>query len=951
MVFPKLSHGPVFELLEPRLLMSADCLSTNDLIINNGIESGQLYDSQIIDSKTPIGSKQAIPPSTTKIAPSLAMARDQSLQKMTNGDSWSEIASGLCSPFMQVDPNGRIQVDIQLFDTSNDVIEAIKAAGVSVESLATQIATVQGWVSIESLGAIEEISDVKQISLPKYTITDSGDVSTDGDGILLADKVRNAFGMTGSGIKIGIISDDIDNWYDSYSSGDLPDLTGKINLRYANTADEGTAILEIIHDLAPDAELYFSSGMTTTNLISSIEWMRQQEVDIIIDDISDYSQPMFEEGDVSAAIEAAVGEGITYVTSAGNAGRDAGYYGRSHYQGAFVNSGSGYHDFLPGSSIDITKNMVVDSHAKISVYLQWSDPFGNSQNDYDLYLYNSDLTSLLAYSENVQNGSGSDPYESLAWENTGQSATTVKIVITKFSGSVRELEMYTTGSGTGAVEYNTRGDSIAGHKTESSIVVAAVDAGDTGQDAVEDYSSRGPSTIYTDFGNQIKTTFNSLDVAGIDKIQTKTGQLGHYDNPFAGTSAAAPHVAGIAALLLQIDPTLTPAQVQDLITSTAVDIESAGYDQLSGYGRVNALDAAYKAYKPTAPDLTAGSDSGFRNDDNNTNDATPTVSGTVPKASFIRLYVDGQEKGTQQLGENETTFNIDVLNALADGQRNTTIKVSASNQTPAGNLSQSSNALSVTIDTAAPAAPSVSATSTGVSWTDPTSGEVIFYSEDTRPNLAISGVDHGYEIRRDGNLVLSYQQSVSPFEEANALSENTYSYSVRSYDLAGNYADRLFKFRVDLTAPTFYPSAGGQNLKIDTDNNGSYEQVLNGYNDPVNGIRVDKVKVTFSEPVLGFDVFDLGFYRYQAGSYTAPNDGQTSQWLGQALYNAGVTVTQDEDDPTVWYIDHLSNITDLFSNPWDYTLVCSSSWEMDIEDPLGHYTLTMTGAHWTQYDV
>jgi len=75
-------------------------------------------------------------------------------------------------------------------------------------------------------------------------------------------------------------------------------------------------------------------------------------------------------------------------------------------------------------------------------------------------------------------------------------------------------------------------------------------------------------------------------------VQTRIGQLGFFDNPFFGTSAAAPHVAAIAALMLDINPSLTPAQVSSILNSTAVDIGTPGYDNESGFGRIDAFAAA-----------------------------------------------------------------------------------------------------------------------------------------------------------------------------------------------------------------------------------------------------------------------------------------------------------------------------------------------------------------------
>ena len=69
-------------------------------------------------------------------------------------------------------------------------------------------------------------------------------------------------------------------------------------------------------------------------------------------------------------------------------------------------------------------------------------------------------------------------------------------------------------------------------------------------------------------------------------------------NPFYGTSAAAPHAGAIAGLLKSANPALTPAQIRTFLTTTAVDVESAGYDNISGFGIVQAFQAM-QAVSPT----------------------------------------------------------------------------------------------------------------------------------------------------------------------------------------------------------------------------------------------------------------------------------------------------------------------------------------------------------------
>jgi len=214
--------------------------------------------------------------------------------------------------------------------------------------------------------------------------------------------------------------------------------------------------------------------------------------------------------------------GLVYVTSAGNESTPVGEHGSFHYQKMFnpapVDDPGDFpwHNFAGDSGVDRTMKIVVDPGTTLELTLQWSDPFGASDNDYDLYLFGDDaMTNQLAYSTAPQNGSG-DPYEHLTWPNSTNVQQTVQIAIQQFSGDARELELFGIGDDVCATEYSTPGDAIFGAGAVPGVItVGAVAAGTQSSTQAEDYSSQGPSTIYTNFATQQKITRNSLSgVAG-----------------------------------------------------------------------------------------------------------------------------------------------------------------------------------------------------------------------------------------------------------------------------------------------------------------------------------------------------------------------------------------------------------------------------------------------------
>lgn len=152
---------------------------------------------------------------------------------------------------------------------------------------------------------------------------------------------------------------------------------------------------------------------------------------------------------------------------------------------------------------------------------------------------------IIAQANSEQNGDDL-PREIIVYTNNTGGTLNLFLIITKYSGVARELELFTLY--TDYQQYTTLGDSIVGHQAADSVItVGAIDASDSGWDTIEYFSSRGPSTIYTNFATQTKVLRRSLDGAAIDGVQTRIGQLGYFSNPFYGTSAASPHAGAIAA--------------------------------------------------------------------------------------------------------------------------------------------------------------------------------------------------------------------------------------------------------------------------------------------------------------------------------------------------------------------------------------------------------------------
>ena len=442
--------------------------------------------------------------------------------------------------------------------------------------------------------------------------TGVGSVSSEGDVAHRAFAARGAFGVNGAGLKIGVLSDGVRTLAASQASGDLGPVTiigPPAPCPVANTCDEGTAMLEIIHDLAPGAQLYFASAFVSiTSFADNIRALRAAGCDVIVDDVGYFVESPFQDGQatpaqtnggvVTQAVNDVTADGALYFSSAGNSGNlndgTAGVWEGDFVDGgtapAIINNIEGavvrLHSFGAQNFNSLT---AINTAAPVSLF--WSDPLGGSANDYDLFRLNAAGTTVIGASANIQNGT-QDPIEQV-----NQAANSPRIVIVKFSGAARFLHL---NANRGRFSIVTAGQTQGHPSAAAAYAVAATPAGAafpggfTSANVVETFSSDGPRRLFFN-GAGVPFTPGNLaatggvlrqkpDITAADGVSV-TG-VGGFGSPFSGTSAAAPHAAAIAALVKAANPGATPAQIRGFLASSAIDIEAAGVDRDSGAGIV-----------------------------------------------------------------------------------------------------------------------------------------------------------------------------------------------------------------------------------------------------------------------------------------------------------------------------------------------------------------------------
>lgn len=429
-----------------------------------------------------------------------------------------------------------------------------------------------------------------------------------------ADTIKT-LGITGAGVKVGVLSDSASAARIAalVATGDLPADTVVLPGQEGAGSDEGTAMMEIIHDTAPGAKLYFATAFNgVQSFADNILALAAAGCKVIVDDVSYFNESVFMDGPIAQAVNIVTSQGVTYISSAGNSGsKTAGTSGA--WEGDFVNGGpvSGVVGTFEGGqgsfhSFGGQLSNVLTAASTSAYALKWSDPNGASANDYDLFILDSTGTTIKRFSAASQTGT-QDPVELASAANTVAGD---RLVVVLYDGVARALHVNTN---RGRLQINTPGVVFGHNAARNTVSTAAVfwNSARTGTKPFvggaanrnEIFSSDGPRRIFYNPDGSPITAGNVLfatnggevlqkpDLAGADGVSTKTPGFGI----FYGTSAAAPHLAAIAAMVLEAKPGYTPAQVKQAMIASALDNMAAGVDRDSGYGIAMALKAVQYA--------------------------------------------------------------------------------------------------------------------------------------------------------------------------------------------------------------------------------------------------------------------------------------------------------------------------------------------------------------------
>jgi hypothetical protein len=489
-------------------------------------------------------------------------------------------------------------------------------------------ALVEGFLPLAAASAAADIDGVQVLHATQRPFTHAGLVQSQAVSLEKAD-VAQARGVDGSGIRVGVMSDSYDacttcstNAAQDIATGDLPaggvtvlqEILPSTIATNGPATDEGRAMLQLVHDIAPGSQLGFASAFNgELSFAENILALRSQfHADVIVDDTSYPDEPMYSDGIIAQAVDLVRQAGAAYFSSAGNNGLEA-------YEAEYrpislakarqlVASGHGnvhldqipaairpqsVHDFgNQDGSVSITQRF---SSAGSKISFEWDEPFflGLVKTNFIVYVFDKDgnfidpngTANFPVFYTTDNNVLTDEPFQFISLSPSptdivgGVNITDYQLVIGNVNGGTARHIKYINGNSTGVSE-RQNAPSVWGHAAARGARAIAATYYAIPK-FTEDFSSPGPVTIYFDTqGNRLREPevriVPQLTAAdGVDTTFFGRDTDGNGFPNFFGTSAAAPNAAAVAALVLQAaggPGHLSPARLYRRLERTATPI-------------------------------------------------------------------------------------------------------------------------------------------------------------------------------------------------------------------------------------------------------------------------------------------------------------------------------------------------------------------------------------------
>ena len=528
-------------------------------------------------------------------------------------------------PYQIID--GKIAIDAVANEDGLALLAELQAMGLEHESVYERI--VFGYFPIDRLNELKNVASLRFANPALAPRNNIGRTTSQGDRAMRSDIARQTSGLQGAGQKVGIISDSYDllgGAAAGVASDDLPrnvQVVDDFVPGRTTATDEGRGMAEIVHDVAPEAAIAFNTAFRgQPGFANGILNLAKAGCNIIVDDVIYFAEPFFQDGIVAQAVNRVVSTNkVAFFSATGNNGRRS-------YQNRFVNSGRPApgltfadgvaHNFMDGN---LTQRVTIAPLSNIRLVLQWDDPYFSvsggqgARTDLDILVYQNGRFLGGAASDNL----GRDPVEILGiTNNSSVSAVSFDLVIVNYEGPDPSIIKWVD-FGSGTFQYATNSSTTYGHSNaEGAIAVGAARYDQTpafnsqlAAPLIRAFSSAGGTPIYFNTRGErlgAPVVRQKPEVVGPDGGNTtffpsafqSPLSVSDFDRDgfpnFGGTSAAAPHVAAVAALMQQqARGTLSPADIRTRLIQSAIDMDDPstpgfdrGFDFGTGYGFVQA---------------------------------------------------------------------------------------------------------------------------------------------------------------------------------------------------------------------------------------------------------------------------------------------------------------------------------------------------------------------------
>ena len=620
--------------------------------------------------------------------------------------------------------NGMIFIDAYAHD-SNAFTAALRQLGAT--NVLARGPLVSARVPVRALDDIAALASLRS-ARPVLATTDAlppPPVFSQGDVSLNADDARAGHGVDGTGITVGTLSDSFNcnpapfqpgapttSFAEDLASGDLPGDTSILDNGACPGTDEGRAMAQLIHDVAPGAAIKFHTAFNSElDFAEGVIELADAGANVTADDVRYFAEPFFSDGMIAQAVDIVVGRGVPHFSSAGNQARQS--Y-ESDFRGVNVqvntsgNLGGAakvvrrFHNFgtaqepaflqpiaaVPSAGASFTiisfqwdqPHLTATTYARIKAGQDPSLAVG-AESDLDMVFFDVKGHALPICPANPNAVFGGHTCQFSGGANIGGDAVDVGALFYSGPPHVPQLffvgfvlnggpdpgvvkyswfnqqgsfvpQQFHTASGTSFGHSNARGNqaigaaawqatvpfSTSGEVPPNDTQTPAIDLSPCNPACLNDFSSGGGIPIYLDkFGNRLAvpevrgvpsvtgpdngntsffTSDSSYDDDDGDGLNSPfSAFISGFDAPadeypnFSGTSASTPHVAGVAALMLEKAPGLTVEEIRQTLQETArpmtlrwssarptitFPINETGpgpYDFDSGFGLVDAAAA------------------------------------------------------------------------------------------------------------------------------------------------------------------------------------------------------------------------------------------------------------------------------------------------------------------------------------------------------------------------